>query len=376
MSKRITIVGAGFGALTAARKIRKADKDAVITLIAPKAEFVYYPSLIWIPSGKRRGQDVKVDLKDFFSRQKLIHHPHSAKAVLAGGRLIQTDGGPVENDALIIASGGRYLQKLPGIEHAAIPCRSVEDAERIRDRIADMSGGTIAFGFSGNPKEGSAMRGGPIFEFLFGTDRFLRQKGIREKFRLVFFCPSPRPGQRMGDKAVDRLLDRMRQQRIDLHIGHKLIGFEENRVKTEAGDFDADLIVFIPGMTGQPWLQTDDLPQSPGGLLKANAHCQVEGLQNVYAIGDCASMPGPDWKPKQAHMADLQAACAAKNVLASLQGKPAMATFRTELACIVDTTDSGMFVWRSAKVNLMLPQMRPLHWLKRFFEWWYLRQYR
>lgn len=376
MTKRITIVGAGFGALTAIRKIRKSDKNAEITVIAPKAEFVYYPSLIWIPSGKRQPRDILVNLENFFRRQGVNHHPHAATAVLAGGRVVQTEGQAVENDALIIASGGRYLQKLPGIEHACIPCRGVNDAVQIRDRIAAMSSGTIAFGFSGNPKEGSAMRGGPIFEFLFGTDRFLRRQGIRDQFRLVFFCPSPRPGQRMGDKAVDRLLDRMRQQRIDLHIGHKLTGFEANRVKTEAGDFEADLIVFIPGMTGQPWLQTEDLPQSPGGLLQTNAHCQLEGLQNVYAIGDCASAPGPDWKPKQAHMADLQAECAAKNVLADLNGQAATATFRTELACIVDTNDSGMFVWRSEKYNLMLPQMRPLHWLKRFFEWWYLRQYR
>ncbi|MDO6462411.1 FAD-dependent oxidoreductase [Granulosicoccaceae sp. 1_MG-2023] len=376
MSKRITIVGAGFGALTAIRRIRKADKDVAITVIAPKAEFVYYPSLIWVPSGKRRRQDIAISLENFFNRRKVHFHPHAAKAIHAGGRLVETTSGTVENDGLIIASGARYLQQLPGIEHACIPCRSVEDAERVRDRIAAMDGGTIAFGFSGNPEEGSAMRGGPVFEFVFGTERYLRQKGLREKFRLVFFCPSPRPGQRMGEKAVERLLEQMRRHRIELHIGHKLKGFEAGRICTAAGDFDADLIVFIPGMTGHSWLQSDKLPLSPGGLLRADAHCQVEGMKNVYAIGDCASLPGPDWMPKQAHMADLQGACAAKNLLASLQGKAANATFRTELACIVDSGDSGMFVWRSPGMNFMLPQMRPLHWLKRFFEWWYLRQYR
>ncbi|KAF0205992.1 MAG: hypothetical protein FD173_582 [Gallionellaceae bacterium] len=36
--KKITIVGAGFAALSAARKLRQLDTDVEITLIAPKAE--------------------------------------------------------------------------------------------------------------------------------------------------------------------------------------------------------------------------------------------------------------------------------------------------------------------------------------------------
>ena len=40
-----------------------------------------------------------------------------------------------------------------------------------------MTGGTIAFGFAGNPKEPSAMRGGPMFELLFGLDTWLRKQG-------------------------------------------------------------------------------------------------------------------------------------------------------------------------------------------------------
>jgi len=47
-----------------------------------------------------------------------------------------------------------------------------------------------------------------------------------------------------------------------------------------------------------------------------------------------------------------------------------------ELVCIVDTNDSGMLVARTETRNLVLPAMRPFHWAKRGFEWWYLRQYR
>lgn len=49
--KKITIIGSGFAGLTAVKTIRKKDKQCEITLISPKAELVYMPSLIWVPSG-------------------------------------------------------------------------------------------------------------------------------------------------------------------------------------------------------------------------------------------------------------------------------------------------------------------------------------
>jgi sulfide:quinone oxidoreductase len=75
-------------------------------------------------------------------------------------------------------------------------------------------------------------------------------------------------------------------------------------------------------------------------------------------------------------MADLQAAAAAKNLLADLTGQPATETYKVELVCIVDSQTSGMLVARTPSRNLVLPNMRVFHWLKRLFEWWYLRQYR
>ena len=96
----------------------------------------------------------------------------------------------------------------------------------------------------------------------------------------------------------------------------------------------------------------------------------------VYVAGDSGSFPGPDWLPKQAHMADLQAEAAANNILAEFNGKPADHTFKVELVCIVDSQNSGMLVARTMKWSIVLPRMRIFHWLKRFFEWWYLRQYK
>ncbi|MFD2110293.1 NAD(P)/FAD-dependent oxidoreductase [Thiorhodococcus fuscus] len=374
--QRVTIVGAGFAGLTAVRALRQADPSLEITLVSRKPEFVYYPGLIWVPSGLRTGDDLVIDLGRFFERMRVNHIPGEATGLSADGRVLETTYGPIENDGLILASGGRFIKKLPGIEHAIVPCEGVAAAKAIRDRVKAMDGGSIAMGFASNPNEQSSMRGGPMFEFLFGIDNQLRKEKRRDRFKLHFFTPAERPGNRLGPKAVDGLLAEMKRRGIETHLGSKMKGFSETKVTTESDEFDADLILFMPGVTGNAWFDNTSLPRSPGGLLQADAQCRVPGFERVYVAGDSGSFPGPDWMPKQGHMADLQARAAAKNLLAEFAGREPKAGFRVELLCIVDTNDSGMLVARNEKYNLVLPSMKLFHWLKRFFEWMYLRRYR
>ncbi len=374
--QRITVLGAGFGALSTIRELRRRDAQVEITLVAPRAELHYLPGIIWIPSGQRKREDLVVPLDNFLRRQRVRFVAAEATGLADGGRTVHTSAGELANDALVIATGGRFIKKLPGIEHAITPCEGIAAAERIRDRVREMQGGTIAVGFGGNPNEPTAVRGGPMFEFLFGLDTQLRSEGRREHFELVFFNPSMEPGKRLGTKAVRHLLDEMARRGIRTHLGHKPQRFEIDKVVTEGGEFHADLILFMPGMTGNAWFDATDLPRSSGGLLQADAHCRIPGFECVVVVGDSGSFPGPDWMPKQAHMADLQAVAAAQNLLGDLRGVPTSVAFEVELMCIVDAMDRGSLVWRTSKRNWLLPSMRALHWAKRLFEWKYLRQYR
>jgi len=376
MNPHIVIIGSGFAALTAVRELRRRDRAVPITLVAPKAALMYYPSLIWVPSGLRRGADLNIDVSGFLAEQQVEFHAGRVTGLADGGRTVLTDSGTLTNDALLIASGGRFLKTLPGIEHALTICEGAPAAEAIRERLAQLDGGSIAFGFGTNPKEQSAMRGGPMFELLFGIDTLLRKQGRRDKFKLVFFNAAREPGKRLGDKAVVGLLREMQKRGITTHLGHKLNGFEADRVKTEGGDVPADLILFMPGMSGPAWANDTGLPLSDGGFFKADTHCRVADADKVYVAGDSGSYPGPDWLPKQAHIADLQARAAAENLLLALAGKPPVAHFKPELICIVDTLDRGILVYRDEKRALILPPCRLFHWAKRFFEWQYLRPFR
>ena len=74
MPKSIAVIGSGFAAMTAVRRIRELDKEIRLDLISPKKEFIYLPSLIWIPSGIRKPDDLRINLARYFDRMQVVHH--------------------------------------------------------------------------------------------------------------------------------------------------------------------------------------------------------------------------------------------------------------------------------------------------------------
>src|SRR5674476_1147095 len=100
----ITIVGAGFGGLSAVREIRKRDTQVEITLIAPSAELHYLPGTIWIPSGLRTREQLVVPLSNFFKRMRVLHVAAEVTGLRERGRVVDTTAGEVSNNVLVIAS--------------------------------------------------------------------------------------------------------------------------------------------------------------------------------------------------------------------------------------------------------------------------------
>jgi len=373
---QIVIIGSGFAGLTAIKTLRKQGCRDAITLISPRPVMFYYPSLIWVPAGLRNEKDLTIPLDNFFKRQQVRYHQGTVTGLVPNAQQVQTDNGVVPFDYLIIATGSRFIKKLPGIEHVCIPCEGYATTKAYSDRLAALDGGILAFGFASNPKEPVAMRGGPVFEFVFGIDTMLRKQKRRKKFELVFFSPAAEPGKRLGGNAVKTILSQMQKYHIRTHLGHKMKGFSADAVQTESGDIESDLTLFMPGMTGPAWAENSDLPLSSGGFIKGDAQCRVLGFKNIYVVGDAANLPGPDWMPKQAHMADLQAVTAAKNLLSEQQGLGVEHHFKSEIVCIVDSLDKGILIYRTPKRTLLMPKMRFFNWAKRLFEWQYLRSYR
>src|SRR6056297_4234509 len=377
--QRITVIGAGFGGLNAVRNIRKADREVGIDLVAPRPKFVFYPGTIWIPTQREDPDTHRVELDRFFNRMNVVYHEASAEGLSDDGRRLETSAGAIDNDGLIIATGVRFLDRPDGLENAFVPCKGIAEMTRLRKRLGALQNGTLAFGFAGNPEEASAIRGGPVFELLFGIETWLRRNGRRDDFRLVFFSSSEKPGRRLGDKAADRLIAEMNKRGIDTRLGVTPTRFETNRVVAEndgsENEFDSDLTVFMPGLTGAAWFDRTKLPRSTGRLLAADRYCRVSNSRRIYVVGDAGSHAGPAWLPKRGHTAENQAAAAARNLLDELAGRAPSKPFRAEMVYIVDMLDKAMLIVRSEKMTIASPPLRPLHWLKRAFEWNYKRRF-
>ena len=258
-----------------------------------------------------------------------------------------------------------------GHEHTLSICGNTESSLAIRgrlDALIERGAGSIAVGFGGNPKDISAVRGGPAFELMFNIETMLKKKKIRNKFTLTFFAPMAEPGARMGKKALS-MIDTMFTSSGILHrYGKKIQAFTQNGVTFEDGsNLDADLVVFIAGAAGHAVLRSSDLPLNEAGFIRIDDHCLVEGTANVYAVGDSAAIEGPEWRAKQGHTAEVMARVTVFNITASERHETVRKGYMEHLSilCIMDTGNGAAFVYRDAKKNYVIPLPVVGHWLKR-----------
>ena len=87
-AQRTTILGAGFGALSTVRELRKRGCKSPITLVSPLAELHYLPGTIWIPSGLRTREQLIVPLAPFFKRMDVRHVSAEVTGLAPDGRSV------------------------------------------------------------------------------------------------------------------------------------------------------------------------------------------------------------------------------------------------------------------------------------------------
>ncbi|MCP9965732.1 hypothetical protein LUX57_11845 [Actinomadura madurae] len=63
MRKKVLVLGGNFGGLTAALAVKRAlAGDVDVTVISASDRFLFNPSLIWVPFGKRTEHDITFPL--------------------------------------------------------------------------------------------------------------------------------------------------------------------------------------------------------------------------------------------------------------------------------------------------------------------------
>ncbi len=367
--KRVLILGGGFAGIQTAIELQKSGQFQV-TLVSDRDFLYLYPISIWVPVRIKEIDEVKVPLAKIQKKYPFEIIIDTVKEIHAAEKNVVCSGQTLSYDYLVVAFGADKM-KHKGLENSLSICGKPEIAVAIRDGIDALiqkGSGKIAIGFGGNPKDKSAVRGGPAFELIFNIHNLLKKKKIRQHFDLTFFAPMDEPGAKMGKGALPMLNKMFAQNNIAKRFGKKITEFELGAVVFEDGSkLESDLTLFIPASAGHHVLQTSDLPVTEAGFIKIDTDCQVEGVQNVFAIGDISHMEGPEWIAKQGHVAELMGRVAAHNIQVTETGNGTKKHYHESphILCVMDTGNGAAFVFRNTNKSFIIPMPFFGHWMKR-----------
>lgn len=368
MKNKIVILGGGFAGVEAAIKMKKNGYS--VTLVSDRDYLFMYPTSIWIPVNKKKFEEVTLPLEQLKKKHGFeVVIDHFTNIDLKTNEVIFQDQ-TLSFDYLILAIGmGKMKPK--GIENTHSICGQPEESVVIKDKLESLiqkGSGKIAIGFGGNPKDKSAVRGGPAFELLFNFSHYLKKRKVRNNFEITFFAPMPEPGKRMGPKAMSKMPAFFKQYGILSKTGTKITSFKDDGVLFEDGSkLESDLTLFIPGGSGHPTLKESGLPLNEAGFVKIDDHCKVEGFDNVYAAGDVAALGGPAWAAKQGHTAEVMAQVSAYNIHQQILGTDKRKGYAHHLniICLMDSGDGAAFVYRKDEKSMMIPMPVFGHWMKK-----------
>jgi sulfide:quinone oxidoreductase len=359
--KKVLILGGGFAGVESAIYLKK-EENLDVTLVSDRDYFYIYPTSIWIPTGDTTKEKISIPLDQLAINHGFEVIVDAVTALDAGNKVVTLQSGRIlEGYDYIVVAMGQDKMKAKGIENTLSICGKPEEAVALNEKLEALvkkGSGKIAMGFGGNPNDTSAVRGGPAFEVLFNVHTFLKRKRLRDKFELTFFAPMEKPGQKMGDKALVMMDKMFGMTNINKKVGSKITSFETNGINFEDGTkIESDLIMFISAGKGHAVLEASDLPLSNAGFVVTNEYNEIEGFNGVYAIGDSASLMGPDWRAKQGHVAEVMAKNVAYNIFQHSQGIQSKKSYMEHLniLCVMDTGDGAAFVYRSNESQQMIP---------------------
>lgn len=366
--KKVLILGGGFAGVETAIDLQK-SKQFEVTLVSDRDFLFVYPISIWIPINELKYENAQIKLADIQRKYGFKLIIDKVTGINASANKVILEKQELGYDYLVVAFGSSKMQP-KGIEFTTTICGQPQQTLQLRDKLDALiaqGSGKIAIGFGGNPKDKSAVRGGPGFELLFNINHYLKKKGIRKNFELTMFAPMAEPGARMGKNAMKAVYKMFASQNIKSHFGKKITEFVDDGIIFEDNSkLESDLTMFIAAGAGSPILKNTDLPLSEAGFVKINDYNQVAEYPNVFAIGDVAAYEGPEWTAKQGHIAEVMGRNAAHNIIQLEKGGKHLKGYQAHLniLCVMDMGDGAAFVYRDNKREIMIPLPIVGHWLK------------
>lgn len=335
--RRVVVLGGGFGGLNAARALRR---DPVsVTLIDRQNHHLFQPLLYQVATAALNPSDIASPIR------RILRHHENVEVLLANvekvdvaNRQVVLDNGVVTYDYLIVATGASHSYFGHDEWSAFAPgLKSIEDALVIRRRVL--------FAFEAAERESEpelrakwltfvVIGGGPTGVELAGALIEIAHYALAKDFRHI----DPRQARvillegtaRVLPSYVPELSEKARQQLEALGV--------EVRTSTTATAIDAEgvtlgserlaarTVLWAAGVAASPLGRTLGAPLDKAGRVRVNADLTLPGSENVYVIGDLASVE-QDGKlvPGVAPAAMQEARHAAANIRRTLRGEPRLA---------------------------------------------------
>lgn len=389
--KRVVVIGGNFGGLAAALELKhELGDDVAVTVVSASDRFLFNPSLIWLPFGKRKAADITFPLEPTFDAHGVEFVHAEATAIDPVAHTVTIAGGTqLAYDYLIVATGYRNnFDVVPGLgpEGFAQSITTLPDAERAgaawRDFLDDP--GPVVIGAT----QGASCFGA-AYEFLFNMAHQLRKAKLNKITSLTFLTAEPFVGHfgigglPGGEKLLKVFL---KKEGI---AARTEVAFEE-----VGGDYvkltDGSKVAFAYAMVIPPFVGQDLVRAVPGltddkGYIPVEDTYQSKAYPEIYAAGIAAQVPVP-WQtsvpigiPKTGFPTESMAKVAARNVAAAIKGEPPTAHKEFgEMAavCMMDAGNNGVLILadhmlppRKAAVMIPGPQT---HAMKVAFEKYYL----
>ncbi|WP_338740665.1 FAD/NAD(P)-binding oxidoreductase [Haloplanus salilacus] len=365
MTTRIAVVGGGTGGTVLANKLTsklaaELDADEVkVILIDETGTHVYKPVWLYVAFGRADPSEGLRPLDDLLDRRVRLRTSRVTDVDTAGKRLTLGDGETLEYDHLVLATGARLVpDRVPGLAEGAHDFYSADGAERLRDALADFSGGRLVLSVAGMPHMCPAA---PV-EFSLMVEDWLRDRGLREASEVVYTASTERSHKL--PPVADWTDERFDARGIEAHTDFAVERVAPDERTLHAADgraLDYDLLVTIPphagvGLVADAGLGDDGWVETDSRTLEA-AHAE-----DVYAIGDTTDIE----RPMAGSVAHYQAGTVADRIAASVRGHTPTATYDGKVLCFLEAgLDEATFV--SFDYD-SLPDLREesklVHWAK------------
>jgi sulfide:quinone oxidoreductase len=325
---RTLIAGAGVAALEAALALRDFAAERVeIELLAAEPQFWYRPLSVVEPFGTKTLHGVEIGkLARAFgadvTQGTLARVDPEAHVACTG------DGAEITYDALLIATGVRPTEVVPG----ALTFRGPADDERFRGLLRELESGSVHSVVFGAP--GGVTWALPLYELALQTAVFA-DRGLDVDLALV--TPEDSPLALFGAEATSSVGELLRERRVALHTGRYPVAFGGGELElAPTGSMKADRVVALPRLRGEP---IEGIPADADGFIPTDRHGHVDGVDDVFAAGDVTTFP-----VKQGGLAAQQAVAAAEAIAALAGAEVEPRPFQPVLRGLVLTGSSPLFV--------------------------------